>query len=100
MASIEQARSKNAVAGYVTKLATELGGLPAEVTKTSQAPVNAPSHFRTLRSSKGFLPPRYKNPDVTGCLIKARLPAYDVAPGEWFEWPRKLERQLDLVGVV
>lgn len=99
MASIEQARSKNAVAGYVTKLATELGGLSAEVTKISQAPVNAPAHFRTLRSSKGLLPPRHKNPEVTGCLIKARLPAYDVVPGDWFEWPRKRE-QLDLVGVV
>lgn len=44
------------------------GHTVAEVSKYSQAPVRAPSHFRRLRSSKGFLPPKKRDEDLTGCL--------------------------------
>lgn len=45
------------------------GHTVGEVTKLSQAPTIAPSHFRRLRSSKGFLPPKRRDPDITGALF-------------------------------
>jgi hypothetical protein len=45
------------------------GHTVAEISKYSQAPVRAPSHFRRLRSSKGFLPPKHRDEDVTGELF-------------------------------
>ena len=77
IASIERARSKRAVAGYVVKVASAADGrgLSAEVTKTSQLPVNAPPHFRRLRSTPGFLPPPRKgHTPMIGVLEREPLP--------------------------
>jgi hypothetical protein len=74
------------LAGYIAKLAGEVGtpfagkeaaGLVdsiggqtvAEVVKHSQVPHKAPPNFRRLRSSKGFLPPKRRDENVTGELL-------------------------------
>lgn len=71
------------LAGYMAKLAALVetpftgedpgglvdsidGRLVAELVKHSQVPYNAPSNFRRLRSSTGFLAPKRTNPDITG----------------------------------
>jgi hypothetical protein len=66
----EPARDKNAVAGYVVKLAKNHDASVGEVAKITQAPLNAPERFRRLRSARGFLPPRRRNPEVTGALVR------------------------------
>ena len=68
----EGARDKNAVAGYVVKLAKNHDASVGEVAKITQAPTAAPERFRRLRSAKGFLPPRRSNPDITGALVRRR----------------------------
>jgi hypothetical protein len=84
----ERARSVDALAGYVTKLAGKADRTTAELAKLSQAPLNAPIRFRRLRSGKGFLPPRRFDPEVTGTLVRRRreydgtvlvLPLHEVA---------------------
>lgn len=83
MLSVERAKSRRALAGYVVKLAgdvetaaqkDETGRLTGEVTKLSQVPERAPRHFRRLRSSIRFLPAPYKRPDITGKLERTPLP--------------------------
>lgn len=74
----EQARDDAAIAGYVTKLAGEADKVTGEVAKITQAPLNAPDRFRRLRAGKGFLPPRRKNENMTGTLIRR---FYDEADG-------------------
>jgi len=59
---LEPMRSRGAIAGYFVKLC-------GEVAKTCQAPVAAPKGFRRLRASRGLLPPRHKDPDITGKLL-------------------------------
>jgi hypothetical protein len=85
----ERGRDVAALAGYITKLAGEAGALASEVAKLTQLPMNAPVRFRRLRAGKGFLPPRHRNPDVTGTLVRRRreldgsvlvLPLQDVKP--------------------
>jgi hypothetical protein len=66
----EAARSGEAVASYIVKLAGEAGAVAGELAKLSQLPTMAPSRFRRLRSGKGFLPPRRSNPDYTGTLVR------------------------------
>jgi hypothetical protein len=61
---LERLRSREAFAGYLTKLARELTGAG----KTYQVPTNAPRHFRRLRASQGVLPPVLRDPDITGVL--------------------------------
>ena len=68
----EAARSSEAVAGYVVKLAGNHDASVGELAKITQAPLCAPERFRRLRSGKGFLPPRRSNPAVTGCLVRRR----------------------------
>jgi len=63
---MEPMRGREALAGYVTKLSRELVGAGVK----NQVPVNAPSHFRRLRASRGLLPPPHKNDKVTGELLK------------------------------
>lgn len=75
----EAARSADAVAGYVTKVAGLHDASAGELAKVTQVPANAPERFRRLRSGRGFLPPRRKNPAVTGCLIRRRVSA----EGDW-----------------
>lgn len=45
------------------------GQMVAEIAKYSQVPNDAPSHFRRLRSSKGFLPPKRRDETITGALF-------------------------------
>ena len=66
----ETARNSEAVASYIVKLAGEQDQTIGEVAKLCQLPVNAPLRFRRLRSGRGFLPPRAKNPDYTGTLLR------------------------------
>jgi hypothetical protein len=66
----EKARSKEALASYIVKLAGKFGEVSGELAKLTQAPTNAKGKFRRLRSGKGFLPPRRKNEAWTGTLIR------------------------------
>lgn len=66
----EPARSRDALAGYITKVAGRADQAWAEVAKLTQLPQNAPERFRRLRSGRRFLPPRNNNPEVTGCLVR------------------------------
>ncbi len=66
----ERGRSKDALAGYITKLAGVAGSTAGEVAKITQAPTQAPERFRRLRSGKNFLPPRIVDPEVTGTLVR------------------------------
>lgn len=75
----EAARSAEAIAGYVVKLAGHHDAAAGELAKITQAPLNAPERFRRLRSGKGFLPPRHSDPNVTGCLVRRRR----AVSGEW-----------------
>lgn len=75
----EAARSSEAIAGYVVKLAGQHDASVGELAKITQAPLNAPERFRRLRAGKGFLPPRQHDPAVTGCLVRRRRSA----AGDW-----------------
>lgn len=66
----ERGRSKEALAGYITKLSGLAGSTAGEVAKITQAPTQAPERFRRLRSGKNFLPPRRVDPEVTGTLVR------------------------------
>jgi hypothetical protein len=68
----EAVKDKEALASYLVKLV-------GEVAKVSQAPTNAPVKFRRLRSGRGFLPPRRKNPNITGALVRRRRSDH----GDW-----------------
>lgn len=63
----EPMKHKDAMAGYIVKLANELTGAGVK----NQVPVDAPKHFRRLRASRGLLPPAHKNPDITGEFVQA-----------------------------
>jgi hypothetical protein len=69
----EQARSKDALAGYIVKLAGQLEATTGELAKLTQVPTNAEGKFRRLRSGKGFLPPRRKSENVTGTMLRRVL---------------------------
>lgn len=75
----EGARSVNALAGYIVKLAGQHDASVGEVAKITQAPTAAPERFRRLRPGKYFLPARRKNPNTTGCLVRRRR----AAEGDW-----------------
>lgn len=66
----ERARSADALAGYIVKLAGEADATVGEIAKLSQVPINAPKNFRRLRSSKGALAPKRKNPEYTGVMVQ------------------------------
>lgn len=76
VSSLEVARSSEAVAGYLTKLAGEMDQTTGELAKLTQLPIFAPVRFRRLRSGKGFLPPRRKNPEYTGTMLRRSV-------GDW-----------------
>jgi len=69
-----------AIAGYLVKVAMQdtlsLSGerqdhLTGELVKLTQLPITAPKGTRRLRSSRGFLPPRFKgNGEWTGAIRK------------------------------
>lgn len=68
----EAARDLDAVAGYVVKLAGYHDASVGELAKVTQAPTNAPVRFRRIRSGKGFLPPREKDEETTGVLLRRK----------------------------
>ena len=68
----EKVRDRDALDGYCTKLAGMQDASIGELAKITQAPTMAPARFRRLRSAKGFLPPRHKNLEVTGALVRRR----------------------------
>ena len=65
---LEPARSRGSLAGYLTKLAASFGSTVGEVAKLSQVPLTAPPGFRRLRSSRGFLPSKPKDKNITGWI--------------------------------
>lgn len=69
---LEPVKCAERMSSYLVKLSLELTGTG----KFNQLPINAPKHFRRLRSSRNLLPKRIKNDTITGCLM--RLPADDV----------------------
>lgn len=91
----EAARNRDALAGYIVKLSSEAGQVDrhgvartvGEVAKMCQAPSNARMKLRRLRAGKGFLPPRRKDPEWTGVLIRRQKAkaVEGVAAGMWNE---------------
>jgi hypothetical protein len=69
---IQRARDVAAITRYVTKLALDAATV-GEVTKLSQIPLNAPRHFRRMRSTPGFLAPRPTSEELTGEMVFAPL---------------------------
>ena len=69
----DAARSLDALAGYVSKLAGLGDATAGELAKVTQAPLRAPVRFRRLRSGRHFLPPRRHNPNVTGTLVRRQI---------------------------
>jgi hypothetical protein len=86
---LEPMRHADAMAAYLVKLAGEIG-------KKSQVPIDAPAHFRRLRATRGFLPPRRTNPDITGRLIRKEveeIEALGLSPLPAFRGiPREVDR--------
>lgn len=86
----EVPRSIEAVAAYGVKLAGLHDVGLAELAKLTQAPLNAPERFRRLRAGRGFLPARYCNEEVTGCMVRRRRSRERFAQGhegaEHAEW--------------
>ncbi len=81
---IEPARNSDAIAGYIVKCAA----LSGELAKGAQVPVNAPRGFRRIRATKGFLPPKIKNEDISGELIFS-------SPGEIKQMAESLQKRCD-----
>lgn len=69
----ERARSRDALAGYITKIAGKLDATTGEIAKLTQTPTNAHERFRRLRSGKGFLPPRRKSEGTTGTMMRRAI---------------------------
>lgn len=68
----EVARSVDAVAGYIGKLAKLHDAAVGEIAKLTQRPDAAPLGTRRIRSGVGFLPPRRKS-EYTGALVQSWL---------------------------
>lgn len=84
--TMEVARSKDAIAGYLMKVAVQLGKdgddesrgrLTGEIAKMTQVPLNAPLNFRRLRSGRGFLVKKEKG-DKTGAMFDQNDIAFGV----------------------
>jgi len=69
----ERGADVDALASYIAKLAGTADATMGELAKLSQSPVAARKGFRRLRAGVGFLPPKKKNEEYTGTLIR-RLP--------------------------
>lgn len=65
-----RARNRDALMGYIVKLAGSFDRTVGEIAKLTQAPTNARMKLRRIRSGVGFLPPREKNPAWTGIMLK------------------------------
>lgn len=77
VSTLEPMTDPELMGGYMVKLARELTGAGTK----SQVPVNAPPHWRRIRASQHTLPPRVKDPDLTGTLEFSYHPEY--AQGKW-----------------
>ena len=75
----ERVRSQDKVLNYISKLSIQADRVFSEIAKLTQLPRNAPQRMRRLRSGKGFLPPRRKDADHFGTLIR-RLWDHDGTP--------------------
>lgn len=64
------ARNRDALAGYLVKMAGDPAANIGELAKITQRPISAPFKFRRLRSGKLFVPPLRKNEEYTGALVK------------------------------
>jgi len=69
----ERGADVDALASYIAKLAGTADATMGELAKLSQSPTAARKGFRRLRAGVGFLPPKKKNEEYTGTLIR-RLP--------------------------
>jgi hypothetical protein len=78
--TIARARSQDSVINYMAKLAGEAGQALGEIAKLTQLPRNAPQKFRRLRAGKSWLPPRRKNPDITGSVLVRKYDKRDGSP--------------------
>ena len=71
--TMEVARSKRALAGYVVKVAKthdeSFRAVAGEVVKMTQVPLNAPKGLRRIRAGIRFLPPR-RTSGKTGALVE------------------------------
>ena len=76
ISTAEAARDQEALAGYVTKVAGEFGRTIGEVSKITQAPVNARCKLRRIRAGKGFLPPQgaqRRDGSRTGVMMRRQV---------------------------
>lgn len=98
----EPVKSRDAMAGYLTKLAANADEHMGELAKITQAPTNAPVRFRRLRSGKGFLPPCRKNPQWTGALVRRYYDpewGYVAQAFRGKKTPTPPERNQELIGI-
>jgi hypothetical protein len=80
LSTAERVRSQDRVVNYISKLAGEAGQALSELAKLTQLPRNAPQRFRRLRAGKSWLPPRRKNPDITGSIVLRKYDKNDGSP--------------------
>lgn len=66
----ERARSRDGLAGYITKLAGDHGRKVGEIAKLTQAPTNARMKLRRIRAGKGFIATKEKNEEWTGIMLR------------------------------
>ncbi|HYO93848.1 MAG TPA: hypothetical protein VER33_05020, partial [Polyangiaceae bacterium] len=80
LSTIERVRTEGKVVNYLAKLAGEGDEVVNEIAKLTQLPRNAPLRFRRMRTGKGWLPKRRKNPDVTGTVVVRKFDEDDGSP--------------------
>lgn len=68
----ERARSRDGLAGYITKLAGDHGRRVGEIAKLTQAPTNARMKLRRIRAGKGFIRAKEKDPKWTGIMLRRK----------------------------
>lgn len=78
ISTAEGARNRDALAGYVTKIAGNFARTSGEVAKITQAPVNARMKLRRIRAGVGFLRPQgrpagWVKGEWTGVMLKRRV---------------------------
>lgn len=78
ISTAEGARNRDALAGYVTKVAGNFARTSGEVAKITQAPTNARMKLRRIRAGVGFLRPQgrpagWVKGEWTGVMLKRRV---------------------------
>jgi hypothetical protein len=64
--------SRQKVFSYLAAVAKRADRTHRELAKKSQLPLVAPKGFRRVRSGRHFLPPKNKNPNVSGTIVLRR----------------------------